>query len=53
MDIGVSTDVMKPLQSNVATLERTPSLANQRPLSWLVGVATYYAKFIPAFAELC
>lgn len=49
----VSADGVKPLQSNVSALERIPPPSNQRQLSRFVGAATYYAKFVPLFAELC
>lgn len=49
----VSADGVKPLQSNVDALERIPPPVNRRQLSRFVGVATYYAKFVPSFAELC
>jgi len=41
------------LRSNVAALERIYAPTNQRQLSRFVGAATYYAKFVPQFAELC
>ena len=49
----ISADGVRPLQSNVAALERIPSPSNQRQLSRFVGAATYYGKFIPHFAEIC
>ena len=49
----VSADGVRPLQSNVAALKRIASPSNQRQLSRFVGAATYYAKFVPLFAELC
>jgi len=50
----VSTHGVRPLQSNVAALERIPAPLNQHQLSWFVGAATFYAKFmIPLVAELC
>jgi hypothetical protein len=49
----VSANGVRHLQSNVAALERIPPPTNQRQLSRFVGAATYYAKFVPLFAELC
>jgi Reverse transcriptase (RNA-dependent DNA polymerase) len=49
----VSAEGVRPLQSNVAALERISAPTNQRQLSRFVGAATYYAKFVPQFAELC
>jgi hypothetical protein len=49
----VSANGVRPLQSNVAALKRIPPPTNQRQLSRFVGAATYYAKFVPLFAELC
>lgn len=49
----ISADGVRPLQSNVAALERIPSPSNQRQLSRFVGAAAYYGKFIPHFAEMC
>jgi hypothetical protein len=48
----ISANGVRPLQSNVAALKRVPPSTNQRLLSRFVGAATYYAKFVPLFAEL-
>lgn len=49
----VSAAGVRPLQSNVEALKRIPAPSNQRQLSRFVGAATYYAKFVPRFSELC
>ena len=49
----LSAEGIRPLQSNVAALERIQSPVNQRELQRFIGAATYYAKFVPRFAEMC
>jgi hypothetical protein len=49
----VSANGVRPLQSNVEALERTPAPTNRRQLSEFVGTSTYYSKFVPRFADLC
>jgi hypothetical protein len=49
----LSAEGIRPLQSNVVALERIAPPVNQRQLQRFVGAATYYAKFVDRFADLC